>query len=145
MGDSFGKREIQRRKQQRKKEKEERKVERQSQAKSGSLEDMLAYIDENGNLSSRPPDPKRKNIINENDVIIGSRNFGGVESELTRKGRVIYFNELKGYGFIKDSETEESIFVHLNALNTPVKTNDVVSFQTERGLKGLTATGVKKV
>ena len=145
MADSFGKREKQRRKQQRKKEKEERKIERQSQAKSGSLEDMLAYIDENGNLSSRPPDPNRKNIINESDVIIGSRNFGGVESDLTRKGRVMFFNESKGYGFIKDSQTDESIFVHLNALTTPVKTNDVVSFHTERGIKGLTATTVKKV
>jgi hypothetical protein len=75
MADSFGKREKQRRKQERKKEKENRKSERQSQAKSSSLEDMMAYIDENGNLSSLPPDPKRKNVISENEIVIGSQNF----------------------------------------------------------------------
>lgn len=145
MADSFGKKEKEKRKQQKKKEKEQRKIERQSQAKSGSLEDMMAYIDENGNISSEPPNAERKSVINENDIVIGSRNVGGSRTDAVRKGRVIYFNESKGYGFIKDMESDESIFVHANALTTPVKNNDLVSFQTERSFKGLTATAVKKI
>ena len=145
MAETFNKKEKEKRKQQKKKEKEQRKADRLSQAKSGSLEDMLAYVDENGNISDTPPDPSRKSAINENDIVIGSRNIGGTVTELTRKGRVTLFNTSKGYGFIKDSQTNESIFVHANSLIMPIKENDFVSFQTERSPKGLAAVGVKKI
>ncbi|HEY0652938.1 MAG TPA: cold shock domain-containing protein [Chryseosolibacter sp.] len=145
MAETFNKKEKQKRKQQKKKEKEQRKADRQSQVKSGSLEDMLAYVDENGNLSATPPDPTRKTVIDETNIVIGSRNIGGVQTDLTRKGRVTKFDLSKGYGFIRDSQTHESIFVHANSLLTPIKENDMVSFQTERTVKGLAATGVKKI
>ena len=106
---------------------------------------MMAYVDENGNITSTPPDPKKKSSINENDIVIGSRNIGGAETDLGRKGRVTFFNTSKGYGFIKDTQSQESIFVHINALATPIKENDFVSFQTEMGPRGLTAVGVKKI
>lgn len=145
MSETFSKKEKEKRKQQKKKEKEQRKAERQSQSKSGSFEDMLAYVDENGNISSTPPDPGKKSVINESDIVIGSRNIGGAETDLTRKGRVTNFNTAKGYGFIKDTQTHESVFVHVNSLLTPVKENDMVSFQVERTVKGLAATSVKKI
>jgi cold shock CspA family protein len=146
MAETFGKKEKEKRKQQKKKEKEQRKAERKANAKSGqSLEDMMAYVDENGNISDTPPDPGKKKVIKENDIVIGSRNIEGAESFAIRKGRVSYFNTAKGYGFIKDLQTQESIFVHMNALTTPIKENDFVTFETERGIKGLTAVSVKKV
>ena len=53
---SFGKKENEKKRQKKKQEKEERKEERQAAAKSGqSLDEMLAYVDENGNISSTPP------------------------------------------------------------------------------------------
>jgi cold shock CspA family protein len=145
MPDTFNKKEKEKRKQQKKKEKEQRKIDRQATSKSGSLEDMIAYVDEHGNLSATPPDEKAKSQIKTDDIVIGSRNIGGVETDLVRKGRVTYFNTSKGYGFIRDSQTQESIFVHANNLTIPIKENDQVSFQTERGVKGMVAVDVKKV
>lgn len=145
MADTFNKKEIEKRKQQKKKEKEQRKADRQANSKSGSLEDMMAYVDENGNITSTPPDPSRKKEVKESDIVIGSRNIGGQEPEAARKGRVTFFNTSKGYGFIKDSQSGESIFVHISALKGPVQENDQVTFQTEMGPRGLSAVGVSKI
>lgn len=146
MAETFNKKEQEKKRQQKKKEKEQRKAERKAQSKSGaSLEDMMAYVDENGNISSVPPDPTKKKTIKEEDILIGSRNTGAAESVSLRKGRITYFNESKGYGFIKDLNSQESIFVHKNDLKESVKENDVVSFQTEQGVKGLVAVSVKKI
>ena len=99
---------------------------------------MLAYTDEFGNLSDTPPDPtKKKKEINEEDIVLGARNSddGNFEQPL-REGVVSFFNTSKGYGFIKDLETKESIFVHINGLVDSVSENDKVNFETERGPKG---------
>jgi molecular chaperone GrpE (heat shock protein) len=45
-------------------EKEERKTERKKNATGGKLEDMMAYVDEFGNITSTPPDPKTQNTVN---------------------------------------------------------------------------------
>lgn len=61
MAETWNKKEREKKKQQNKKEKAERKQERKDNAKPGmGLDDMLAYLDENGNLSSKPPDPEKK-------------------------------------------------------------------------------------
>jgi cold shock CspA family protein len=147
MAESFSKKEKEKKKQQKRKEKEQRKAERKSNAKSGqSLEDMMAYVDENGNISDSPPDPMKKKVIKESDIVLGSRNLEGHNQSVgVRKGKVTYFNTSKGYGFIKDLQTQESIFVHHNSLTTAVKENDMVSFETEHGMKGLNAVRVKKI
>jgi cold shock CspA family protein len=145
MADTFNKKEKEKRKQQKKKEKEERKAERKANAKAGTLEDMMAYVDENGNISSKPPDPSKKRDIKEEEIVIGSRNIEGVETNPVRKGRVTFFNTSKGYGFIKDTKTQESIFVHINSLTVPISENDMVSFEVEHGPKGLSAVSVNKI
>ncbi len=146
MSETPNKKEIEKRKQQKKKEKEQRKAERKANSKSGSsLDDMIAYVDENGNISSTPPDLSKKQVINENDIVLGSRNVDRGEAPAARKGRVTFFNTSKGYGFIKDLNTQESIFVHINALKTPIGENDMVTFETENGPKGLNAVNVQKV
>jgi cold shock CspA family protein len=146
MSETFNKKEKQKRKQQKKKEKEERKAERKANAKTGqSLEDMMAYVDENGNLTSTPPDPNKKKVIKESEIVIGSRNLEGVDRNPIRKGRVSYFNAAKGYGFIKDIQSQESVFIHNNALTITIKENDMVTFEAERGEKGLQAFNVKKI
>jgi cold shock CspA family protein len=144
--ETFSKKEKEKKKQQKKREKEERLAERRANAKEGqTLEDMLAYVDEFGNITSTPPDKTKKTVVREQDIVIGSRNTEGAESTSIRKGRVMFFNTSKGYGFIKDEQTQESIFVHINALNIPIKDNDKVTFETQRGPKGLTAINFKKV
>jgi len=147
--ETSNKKELEKKRLQKRKEKEQRKEERKANAKEGSsLEDMMAYVDENGNITSTPPDPTRKKTtIKTEDIVIGSSNFGSVNqgSGAVRTGKVTFFNTSKGFGFIKDSSNGESIFVHSNGLMSPIKENDTVSFETERGFKGLNAIKVKVV
>jgi cold shock CspA family protein len=141
--ETFNKKELQKKRAQKKKEKEQRKQDRKANAKTGqSLDDMMAYVDENGNISATPPDPLKKKNISVNDIVTGSRNEGGAVISV-RKGKVSFFDTSKGFGFIMDSDSGERIFVHINALKVAIKENDVVSFETERGPKGLQAKDVK--
>jgi cold shock protein len=60
------------------------------------------------------------------------------------KGTVKFFNESKGFGFIKDDETKQDFFVHVTGLIDQVGENDEVTFDIEEGKKGLMAVNVKK-
>ncbi len=60
-----------------------------------------------------------------------------------RKGKVKFFNESKGYGFIIDEETQEEHFVHISGLVDSVKENDDVDYELQQGKKGLNAVNVK--
>jgi cold shock CspA family protein len=145
--ETFNKKELEKKRLQKRQEKEQRKEERKANAGGKSFEDMLAYVDENGNISSTPPDQTRKkSIIKAEDIVIGSRNLGSTNSIGEQKtGTVAFFNTSKGFGFIKDSQSGESIFVHMNALSSPIKENDKVSFEVERGPKGLSAAKVSLI
>jgi cold shock CspA family protein len=143
---TFTKKEKEKKRLAKRKEKEERKAERKANAKdANTLEDMMAYVDENGNISSSPPDPTKKRVIKEEDIVLGSRNIEGMRGPSIRKGRVTFFNTSKGYGFIKDEQTQESIFVHANSLTITINENDKVTFETQSGPKGLSAVNVKKI
>jgi cold shock CspA family protein len=129
-------------------DKQQKKEDRKSGSdKSKSFEDMLAYVDEFGNITSTPPDPdKKKKIINAEDIQIGvARQEDADPADLIRKGTVTFFNESKGYGFIKDHESQESVFVHINSISGDIKENDKVTFETERSPKGLSAVNVKVI
>ncbi|MES2557424.1 MAG: cold shock domain-containing protein [Bacteroidota bacterium] len=60
------------------------------------------------------------------------------------KGTVKFFNETKGFGFIKEDETNKEYFVHVSGLVDQVKENDEVTFELEEGRKGLMAINVKR-
>ncbi|MFA8434623.1 MAG: cold-shock protein [Marinifilaceae bacterium] len=59
------------------------------------------------------------------------------------KGTVKFFNETKGFGFIKNNETQEDIFVHVTGLIDKIDQGDVVSYDVVEGKKGLNAVNVK--
>lgn len=141
----FNKKELEKRRMQKRKEKEERKEQRKAESKEGkSFEDMLAYVDENGNITSTPPDPTRKKTISEVEVNLESRNKGGAAApDERRTGRVTFFNEKKGFGFIRDDASRDSVFVHINALEVNVAENTAVTFEVERTVKGLSAVRVR--
>ena len=145
--ETFSKKEREKKKLKKKKDKEEKKEERQANAKKGqSLEEMIAYVDENGNLTSTPPDPRKKKTVNTEDIQLGAPKQEDNELfETIREGIVSFFNEQKGYGFIRDLKTQESIFVHINELTPPVKENDKVTFEIEIRQKGPSAVAVKKI
>ncbi len=60
-----------------------------------------------------------------------------------KEGTVKFFNESKGYGFIKDDESENEYFVHVSELVDRIKDNDKVTFELKEGRKGLNAVNVK--
>ena len=106
---------------------------------------MMAYIDENGNLTSTPPDlRKAKKMVKLEDIEIGVPRQREIDpSELIRTGTITFFNNEKGYGFIKDEKSKESVFVHINALKDPVQENSKVTFEVEMGHKGPNAVNVR--
>ncbi len=143
--ETFSKKEREKKKAKKQLDKKEKAEDRKNSATKGKgLEDMMAYVDENGNITSTPPDPTKKKKISVDDIQIGVPKQEDIVEEIERNGSVTFFNDSKGYGFIRDLQSQESVFVHVNALSEPVKEGDKVTFEIERGPKGLTAVKVKK-
>ncbi|WP_299824853.1 cold shock domain-containing protein [uncultured Pontibacter sp.] len=144
--ETFSKKEKEKKRLKKRQDKEAKKEDRKANSNKGQgLDDMLAYVDDNGNITSTPPDPtKKKKEIKQEDIQIGvSKQEEPDPADLIRKGTVTFFNTSKGYGFIRDHDTQESIFVHQNGLTCPIKENDKVTFEVEKGQKGLNAVNVK--
>ena len=143
--ETFSKKEKEKKRLKKHQDKKEKAQDRKANSDKGkSLEEMFAYVDENGNISSTPPDINKRKKINSEDIQIGVTRQEAEVQDIIRNGTVTMFNESKGYGFIKDLQTQESIFVHINGLTDPVKEGDKVTFETEKGQKGLNAVKVKK-
>jgi len=143
---SFGKREKEKDKIKKRQEKEEKRLERKNQVRDGNnLDAMLAYVDENGNISSTPPDGTRRKEVNAEDIVIGVPKHEEVEDNNTqRSGIVIMYNDKKGFGFIRDLVSGEEIFVHANNADFPLKQNGEVSFEVEKDFRGKKAVNVTK-
>lgn len=141
--ETFNKREKEKQRQKEKREKREKMEERRANLSKGrSLDDMLAYVDEDGNITSTPPDPKKMRIVNAEDIEIGVPKRNDTDDPI-KEGKVDYFNGAKGFGFIIQQDGTK-VFFHINQTNYPVKEGDVVTFEVERGPKGWNAVGVAK-
>lgn len=142
--ETFTKKEKEKKRHKKRLEKEQRKEERKTNSEGKkSFEDMLAYVDENGRLTTTPPDPLKKIEVKLEDIDINVKKEVIIEDEGPRHGSVTFFNEAKGFGFIKETGTGQSFFVHVTALANPVRENDKVIFEVEQGAKGLNAVNVK--
>lgn len=146
--ESFSKKEKEKKRRKKKQEKlerrQQRKLEKEERGKQ-SFQEMLSYVDENGNLTSTPPDPKKKKVIKAENISLGASNRNVEPEETLRRGTVKFFNEEKGYGFIIDSVTKDSIFVHANNTNAKLNERDNVIFEVEVGMKGQNAVNVQLV
>lgn len=143
--ESFNKKE--REKKQRKKKqdkleaKEQRKLEKAERGKL-SFEDQLSYVDEDGNVTSKKPDPSKRKEIKVEDIVLGVPPRRDDEEGI-RTGKVQSFIADKGFGFIIDAASKESIFVHIKDAYDSIQPGDEVTFETEMGPKGLKAWKVK--
>ena len=145
MAESWKKKDREQKKQKEKNAKAEKMQYRKEKPKK-SFDDMIAYLDENGNLSATPPDPRKKVEVKLEDIQVGVPEYvPPTEEELTRTGKVTFFNTAKGFGFIKDLATQQSVFVHANNLDSQIKENDKVTFQIEMGQRGAAAIKVKLI
>ncbi|MEM6317586.1 MAG: cold shock domain-containing protein [Bacteroidota bacterium] len=143
---TFNKKEKEKKRLKKRQEKLERRAQRKlEKAERGTVkfEDMLAYVDENGNLTDTPPDPSKKKKIKAEDILLGARPIDRSDEIGERRGKINFFNEEKGYGFITDSKSGQSIFVHVNNLEEPVKQGYKVTYEIEMGPKGPSAIDVK--
>jgi len=141
--ETFNKKDKEQRRRKNKQDKEQKKEERKANSKKGkSLDEMLAYVDENGNISDTPPDPRNKKIFKAEDMQIKVPE--GNQRDYTRTGTVHFFDEEKGFGFILDDNTKERIFVHSTNVEEPLKAADKVIFEVEAGNRGPSAVNVKK-
>lgn len=142
--ESYSKKEKEKKRLKKREEKQKRKEERRANSKGGGLENMIAYVDENGHLTDTPPDPANKVAIEAEDIIIGIPKKEDRDDEpVIRTGKIAFFNDSKGYGFIREDMSGEKYFVHVNGLLQPVAENDKVTFDLERGMKGMNAVNVK--
>ncbi len=144
--ETMGKKEKEKKKQKIRQEKQEKKEERKLNNNKGKgIDAMMAYVDDDGNITATPPDPRKKKIIDVDTIQIGVAKQAPIDpADLIRSGVVTFFNTAKGYGFITDLKSQESVFVHVNQLSEAITEKDKVTFEVEMGPKGASAVNVKK-
>ncbi len=135
---SFGKRENEKKKKAKRLEKQKRKDDRKANVSSGSLDDMIAYVDENGNITDTKPGEKQLEEVKVEDILISVPKKEDTGPEIYT-GRVEYFNTDKGYGFIKDTTSNEKYFFHISSAPADIAEGKTVTFETERGDRGINA------
>ncbi len=143
MGDTFAKKALQQKKAKKKQDKLERREERKSNNNKGKgMEEMIVYLDENGNFTDVPPDKQKRQKIEASDIQLGAQ---PLPQDKVYSGTVTMFNTEKAYGFITEDDSGVSVFVHSNDFLEPIAENDRVSYEKQRTPKGYAATQVKKI
>jgi cold shock CspA family protein len=142
--ETFNKKEVKNKKEKKRKDKAKKRLIKKESGKKNSFDDMIAYVDEFGKITSTPPDPAKKEVVIAENIELGATKNDSVQgNDFIRKGVVTFFNESKGYGFIRDMDSRQSVFVHANNLLEVIKENNVVVFEIGKGPKGPTALKVK--
>ena len=138
----MNKKELEKKKNQKRKEKQMRKEERKKNGGVSSMDDMIMYVDEFGQLTSTPPDPtKKKEEVDIESISVSTPKMEEVEEEDLR-GRVDYYNADKGYGFIKNLNSVEKYFFHINNAPDSIAEGNIVTFELEAGKKGMNAVNI---
>ncbi|SDS59889.1 Cold shock protein, CspA family [Gillisia sp. Hel1_33_143] len=143
---TFNKIEKEKKRLKKREEKNKKKEERKAEGKGSSFE--IAYVDEYGNLTDTPPDPSNKIQVEAEDIVLGvpKKEEGDEEDKnAPKEGKVSFFDHSKGFGFILDSINQEKYFVHVSGLIDEIEENDKVTYELERGMKGMNAVRVKKI
>jgi len=143
--ETFSKKNVRDKKAKKRKEKEKRRLEKKEQGTKKSFDDMIAWVDENGMISSTPPDLTRKKEIKAETIEVRVPKSETRLHNKIKTGKLKSFEESKGFGFIVDADTQESIFVHINDCLDDIDVGDRVEFETEKGVKGLKAVNVKLI
>ena len=132
MAISFSKRELEKKKQGKKLEKQQRKEERKANRGGSSLDDMIAYVDANGMITDTPPDMSSKPKVDAETIAVSVPKKEEQEPVALR-GRVEHFNTDKG---------TEKYFFHISNAPADIAEGALVTFETERGQRGLNAVNI---
>ena len=142
--ETFSKKEKEKKRLKKRQDKLAKREERKANPKK-TFEESIAYIDENGNFTETPPDRTKRTVIKAEDIEIGIPTREADNSDPIKKGKIDFYNDEKGYGFIKEDLTNEKYFVHVSSLNGEIGESDKVTFELEKGPKGLNAVRVNKI
>jgi len=143
---TYSKTEKEKKRLKKREEKQKKKEARKAAAKESGGGIQFAYVDQYGNLTDTPPDPTEKVKIEAESIVLGiPKKEEGEEEDPVRQGKVSFYDSSKGFGFIIDTENNEKYFTHVSGLIDEIAENDKVSFELERGMKGMNAVRVKKV
>lgn len=143
---TFRKKEREKKKQQKRKDKEEKRALKKENIKSGTLNNMIAYVDINGNFSDAPPKEGDDTMeVDASQIDVSTPKSVDMELDAERRGLVKFYNENKGFGFIVPQGSQEQYFFHESNVNGEVWDMDKVKFKLEKGEKGLNAVGVSKI
>ena len=105
--ETFHKKEVRKKKEKKRQEKEKKRQAKKEKTKSSSLNDMIAYVDEFGNITSTPPDPNRKTKVVAENIEISVQKREEVVVDPIHNGKVDFFNTSKGIGFIREIGSDE--------------------------------------
>ncbi len=139
---SFNKKELEKKRAQKRKEKLQRKEERKANSSGGSLDDMIAYVDENGVISDEAPDTNRKKEVDVSKIAVSTPKKTD-EPDEPLKGRVEHFNQDKGYGFIKDLAGTDKFFFHISDAYNSIAEGAIVTYKLAKGNRGLNAVEIQ--
>jgi len=142
--ETFNKKEKEKKRLKKRLEKQKKSANRKANSQGSSPESMIAYVDEYGQLTDTPPNLSNRKKVDADSIPLGVPKRDVEEVPTIRKGRVEFFNTSKGFGFIKELDTQEKFFVHVNGLLEEIKETDLVTFELERTFKGMNAIKVKK-
>lgn len=143
--ETFNKKEKEKKRLKKRQEKQAKREERKANPKKSGFDDMIAYVDEFGNPTDTPPDPTKSTEINAEEIEVNVPRREKEEVDPVHSGKVEFFNEDKGFGFIRENGTNEKYFVHVSSLTEEIGENDKVSFELESGPRGMNAVRVKKI
>lgn len=141
--ETFNKKEKEKLRIKKRQDKLAKKEDRKANAETGNFESMIAYVDENGMISDTPPDPSKKRKIVASSIEIGIPKQEDT-GPMIYSGKIDFYNTDKGFGFIRDLKSQDKYFFHVNGLLQPVQEGDSVTFELEKGMKGMNCVRVKK-
>ena len=143
---TFNKSEKEKKRLKKREEKKKKMEARRAEAKENGKKGIeFAYVDHNGQLTDTPPDPTQKIEIEIESIEVSipkTLESDKEEIDPVRKGKVSFFDSSKGFGFIIDTENQEKYFTHVSGLIDEISENDKVSFELEKGMKGMNAVKV---
>lgn len=144
--ESWSKREKEKKKRKKKEDKLKKKEARKEENEGKTeFDDMIAYVDEYGNISDTPPDPSEREEIDAEDIVVGVPPKSEREEEEENEGTVKFYDDSKGYGFITVKGTGNSLFTHVKSHIDEITEGDKVTFDVAPGDKGPVAINVKVI
>ena len=141
---SYSKREKEKKRLKKREEKQKKKEARRAESKEKDEGIPFAYVDKYGKLSDVPLEATDKEDIAASEIVLGvPKKEKYDDDDFINNGTVAFFDHKKGFGFITDTKTQEKYFCHISSCIDEISEGDTVTFDLEKGQRGLNAINIK--